>query len=66
MRAPQDRQVQTQEILTAAGDAVSAGDALLGTLSLEGWEPEAAAARRFDETGATKYSLVSHDLIVSQ
>ena len=33
---------------------------------LEGWEPEAAAARRFDETGATKYSLVSHDLIVSQ
>ena len=25
-----------------------------------GLEPEAAAARRFDETKATKYSLVSH------
>ena len=33
---------------------------------LEGWEPEAATARRFDETGATKYTLVSHDPIVSQ
>ena len=39
---------------------------LLSSKLSEGWEPEAAAARRFDETGATKYSLMSHDLVVRQ
>ena len=31
---------------------------------LESWEPETAAARRFDKAGATKYSLVSHGPVI--